>query len=269
MTQTPTPLRTSIRAHTRDDEARLVRRIEAGVFADAVRTGGVRVGVEATDAELAFLVADGQRAREELVTENQRLVWLVVNPVARRTGLARAELYQEGCLGLMEAVPRFDPDTGCFATFALHWIRMRVHDAAATRFGALGLPAKRARLWWRVRGVLARLVTAEGDMPGVDAVAKEAHLPVDVVVDLLAWRTASALLEDEVAAPAGGGDHDDRVADLLGEVDPVERRILQCRFGLGPEPPRSYAGVAAEVGLSEATVRRRERAALERLRRVA
>ena len=86
----------------------------------------------------------------------------------------------------------------------------------------------------------------------------------------LAWRAAAHLQADDDVVPAGPeAVQDERVTELLSLVDGVERLILQCRFGLGEAPPQSYAGVAEVVGLSEATVRRRERAALERLRRVA
>lgn len=267
MTQTLIP-QTSTRS--RRDEAELARRIEAGVLAAAVRSGGVRIESDASEAELALLVAEGEQARDEIVTENQRLVWLVVNPVASRTGLGREELYQEGCLGLLEAVQRFDPATGSFATFALHWIRLRVHNAAATRFGALGLPPKRARQWWRVQGALARLWNAPGAQVEVARIAEELQLPVTTVADLLAWQAAAHVQAEDDLARVGhdrSGDH--RVAELLALVEGVERLILECRFGLGEVPPQSYAGVAQVVGLSEATVRRRERAALERLRRVA
>ncbi len=267
MTQTLIPQTST---QNRRGEAELARRIEAGVLAEAVRTGGVRIASDATDLELALLVSDGQRAHDELVAENQRLVWLVVNPVAARTGLSRDELYQEGCLGLLEAVQRFEPATGCFATFALHWIRLRVHDAAATRFGALGLPAKRARQWWRVQGLCVRLKNAPGEGLEVARIADELQLPVTTVADLLAWRAAAHLQADDDVVPAGPAVvQDERVTELLSLVDGVERLILQCRFGLGEAPPQSYAGVAEVVGLSEATVRRRERAALERLRHVA
>ena len=112
---------------SRDEEVALARRVEAGVIAEAVLarrfTWASRDAV-ASDADLAAVRADGQAAREVLVGRNIGLVWFVVNPVANRTGLEADELFQEGVVGVLEAVERFDPDKGGFATFALTRIHL-------------------------------------------------------------------------------------------------------------------------------------------------
>lgn len=253
----------------RADEARLARRIEAGVVAHAVLSGRLTPTHPAAEADLHALVADGCAAREELVAAHGGLVWLVVNPVANRTGLDRDELRQEACLGMLEAVERFDPARGCFATFALVRMRLRVGEAAATRLGALGLPAKRARAWWQVRMSVAAL-EATGRTPEVADIARQSGLDAARVGDLLGWRTTRPLTaEDEVALGEPEPERGPGVEELLQALDHDQRMLIAHRYGIGRIAAGSCAEVAQLLGVSEATVRRRERAALAVLRRAA
>ncbi len=257
---------------SRDEEVALARRVEAGVIAEAVLarrfTWASRDAV-ASDADLAAVRADGQAAREVLVGRNIGLVWFVVNPVANRTGLEADELFQEGVVGVLEAVERFDPDKGGFATFALTRIRLRVAEAAATALGSLGLPAGRARLWRQVRMVETALTGVLARDPLPAEVAEACGRPVALVRDLLEYLPAKRLGDDDEfpvqVAPVPGVDPLS-VRRLLRPLDVGDRAILVQRFGLDGSACRSYVEVAARLGLSETTVRRRERAALDRLR---
>ncbi|MFV0405237.1 MAG: sigma-70 family RNA polymerase sigma factor [Propioniciclava sp.] len=242
-------------------------RIEAGVYAAAVSAGLVTTLMPVSRVELNALAADGEAAFEELVNANTGLVWYVVGPVAQRTGLDRAELAQEGTVGLLEAVRRFDPVRGRFASFALVYIRARVGDAAATALGGLGLPVKRAHAWWQVRGVAIRMSGELNREATAAEIAVASGRPLRQVVELLAWEPAQALPEDGVRLPAPADPIPDTSRDLLWQLTPQERRIMAYRYGFTGPGPQSYAAIAAQVGMSEATVRRRERAALATLRR--
>lgn len=253
---------------TTGQEGALARRRDAGVFAAAVLAGAATTGTGATREELAALVDDGRRACSELAQANRGLVWLVVNRVARRSGLDPEELGQEGFVGLLEAAARFDPARGCFATFALHWVRLRVGEAAVTGLGALGLGIKPARLWRQVRVTVARHVSETGREPAVEELARELGRPVAAIRDVLGHSVVgwSPLVDEAVPVPEERERPD--VSVLLAPLDDMERAIVRHRFGLDATGHvRTYAQVAEVVGLSEATVRRRERAALERLRR--
>ncbi|MFV0451655.1 MAG: sigma factor [Propioniciclava sp.] len=248
------------------EEVELSRRIDAGVYAEALARDAVS-GPGCTSSERDRLIADGRAAYHRLIEANTGLVWFVVRPVADRTGLDRGELVQEGMVGLIEAVRRFDPSRGRFAGFAVVHIRARVGDAAATALGGLGLPAKRAHAWWQVRAVSTRLAAALGREPTRTEIAEACGRPLVQVADLLAWEPAQALpaAESAVADPPEGA----AVVigpELWAPLSSEQRSILRQRFGLDGAAPASYAAIAARVGMSEATVRRRERAALAELR---
>lgn len=251
-------------------EPRLARRIEAGLVAAAVRAGELSPLSDATPQELDRLVREGREAFDLFVRCNVRLVWFVVNPMADRSGLDRDELFQEGVCGLIEAVQRYDHRLGPFARFALPRIRMRVWDASATALGRLGLSAGRAKVWRQVRSVTASLTVAWGRTPSVAEVARALGRTETLVRDLMGHWPASRL--DAAVADALPAVEEERVrpdevgvARLVRALVGVDRAIVTRRYGLAGEEPQTCRQVAAALGLSESTVRRRERAALDRL----
>nr|NLI50729.1 hypothetical protein [Propionibacterium sp.] len=258
-----------------EDEATLSRSIEAGLLARHALEGARRPP-GASDEELRALRLRGEAAFRRLVAANLRLVVMVTGPVARRTGLDHDELLQEGALGLLEAARRYDHTRGArFATFALPWIRMRVGQQALTRCGWVELPAGRARRWVRVQATWDTLSASLGRRPSTDEVARETGLPVGQVRELVQYRPPRGLGHDEMfvghatAGPEAAAVSQLALARLLRALPRQERAILARLYGLAPHPVCSYAEVAAELGISESTVRRRERAALARLRELA
>lgn len=259
--QTPTHLLLN-----HDDEKTLARAIEAGVLAAAARERGTFPGPA---ADLAALETAGEAAWRRLAEANVRLVWLVVMPTARRTGVDSDDLFQEGYLGLLESMQRYDHTRDArFATFALPWIRMRVANAAATNLGSVGLPARRARAWRRVLGVEASLTAVLGRTPVDAEVALEAGEEPGVVRRLRAFVPATRLPDDadlaqpDDTAPLPLG----ALGRLVGGLSRDHREVIERRFGLGAHPAMTLAEVARHLGVSESTVRRRELAALDVLR---
>lgn len=254
-------------------ERALAQRVEAGVLAASALQEG-RHPLGASTRELEALRADGEEAFGQLVSANLRLVTLVTNPIARRSGLDPDDLFQEGVVGLLEAARRFDFTNGArFATFALPWIRLRVGERAVTRFGELGLPAARAKRWVRVRASRDRLRAVLGRTPTVDEVARQSGVPVDQVAELLAFR-APVLLGAEGSLGRSACEEQPEVdalalARLLRSLCREERAILTRLYGLANHPVMSYAEVADALAMSPSTVRRREQAALRRLRGLA
>lgn len=249
---------------TRADEIRLARAIEAGVFAGVAEASGA-----ASETELRAVEAAGAAAWRQLAEANVRLVWLVVMPVARRSGLDADELFQEGFLGLLEAMQRFDHERGArFATFALPWIRMRVSNAASTNHGSVGLPPRGARIWRRVRGVEAQLAVSLGRLPTDAEVARASGDSASVVRSWRAFAPAQPLPPDADVPqqPVPWPMADDSLGRLVEGLAADERAVIERRYGLGSHPPMSLVDVAAELGVSPSTVRRRERAALAFLR---
>jgi len=260
---------------TADDETTLSLTIEAGLLARQALEGQGRPP-GASDDELATLQDRGAAAYTRLVAANLRLVTLVTSPVARRSGLDADELLQEGVLGLLEAARRFDHTRGTrFATFALPWIRMRVAEQAMTRFGGVGLRAGRARRWVRLRATQGTLQARLGRLPTIDELAAAVGFPAGQVRELLEYSPPQSLGDPElVAARAAMVQPEEEVDELalarmLRVLPADERAILVRLYGLPPHPMQSYEEVGAELSMSESTVRRRERAALARLRALA
>ena len=257
------------------DEATLLRRIDAGVIADAALRGWRPTPPGASTAELRLVAAEGECARLEMAAANTGLVWWLVHPIARASGRDRDELFQEGVVGLMEAIQRFDPTRGRFATYAVPRIRMRVWDAAVTAHGSLGLPARRARQWRRARALSAQLTVTLSRAPRIEELARETGESVAVVRSLLAFVPPVTLAPDapgwDDVAPArsqGAASEDvdrEAVLRLLRRLGTFDRAMVARLYGLDG-PAHSHAEVARDLGRSESTIRRRERRALELLR---
>lgn len=253
---------------------RLLRLIEAGTIAEAALRGWFTGSRAATTAELDTLAADGRRARAQFAELNAPLVTWVARPIARSTGHDLDELVQEGAIGLLEAIDRFDPTRSRFATYAVPRIRMRVWDAAVTSLGSLGMSPRRAREWRRARAASARLTMTLARRPLAEEVAGELGESVSVVRTLLAFAPPVTLAPDaagwrllaaEAEPEASDGVDRAAVRRLLRRLDDTDRWIVSQLYGLDG-PARSHAEVAGDLGRSPSTVRRRERQALELLR---
>lgn len=256
---------------TPEEESWLARQIEAGVLAADALTRGLRPH-GATAEELACLVAAGESARVRYVRSNLRLVAMVVLPASARAGLPAADLFQEGCLGLLTAIDRFDVSRGCrFATYALQWIRAFVNAASARLLGTMNLPASRAVQLRHARGIEALLTQELGRAPSAPEVAAALGRSQDWTVRLLAHEHPQAL--DEIG-DLGNEDKDlervlagDAAADLLGVLHGLDRRVMELLIGFDGEP-MTYAQIARELGMTSNRVRRAEHRALQRLREV-
>jgi RNA polymerase primary sigma factor len=256
---------------TPEEEVQLAIRIEAGVLAaDALARGASPHG--ATVDELRCLVTAGNQARSRYVQANLRLVSMVANQAGARAGLADADLFQEGCLGLMTAVDRYDHRRGCrFATYALLWIRAYVGAATAGMLGTMNLPTSRATQLRHARGIEALLAQELGRQPTATELARSLGRTEEWTARLLAHEVPQGLDEiDDIAVldaglervlAVGGG------VDLLSVLEGFDQRVVELLFGFGGEP-QTYADVARALGVTSNRVRRAERRALERLRAV-
>jgi RNA polymerase primary sigma factor len=254
----------------------LQRRIEAGVLARAARLDGTRPA-GATEVELRLLEADGEQARQRFIRANLRLVRMVARQVALRGRLPEADLFQEGCVGLITAVTRFDYARGFrFSTYALFWIRAYVCGSAARQLGALNIPTSRAERLRSARGLEAQLSQTLGRTPTVREVSEALGRNREWTASLLAHQAPVSLdglppaerdrlaMSVEVDAQAGQSS----VRDLLWRLDELARRVLELRLGFVGGEPRSYAETARALGISVNRVRRTEARALEILRGV-
>lgn len=248
----------------------LQRRIEAGVLARAARLGATGWR-DATDTELRLVEAAGEQARQRFIHANLRLVRMVAGQVARRSGLSEPDLFQEGCVGLITAVVRFDHTRGFrFSTYALFWIRAYVCGAAARQLGAMNIPTSRAEQLRAARGTEVELAQVLGRPPTVGEVAEALGRDTGWTAGLLAHQAPTSLERvehDRLVAPEAhtGAADVAGVRDLLWRLDDLGRRVLELRMGFVGDP-RSYAEVARMLGVTVNRVRRTEARALETLR---
>lgn len=267
---------------TAAEERDLASVIEAGALAWTERHAPVR-RTDATDEELLALERAGRLARQRFVSANLGLVVGLAHGYAARTGLPRDELFQEGCLGLLIAVARFDHRRGLrFSTYAVPWIRARLGEAVHRRGTGLALPAAGAGRLREARAAEDELVQALGRDATPAEVADRAGLDRRGYERLLAWQRVGSLDEEvEQVGLRASGPAPEEVADrsewtvdrLLWHLAPLEQDVLRQRYGLAPagaegERETSQAAIARRLGVSVSTVRRIEVRALRRLRAV-
>lgn len=251
-------------------ERELSHQIEVGVLASAALHGGP-VPAGATAVELEQLHAEGEAARVRFTEANLGLAHMVSRQFASRSGVNEADIFQEACLGLMVAIARFDHRRGFrFATYGLIWIRAYAGAATAGMLGDLNLPASRATQLRTVRAVESALSQTLGRPATNRDVAGAVGRSEAWVTDLLAHvpPTSLAALDSDRASWAESKESRPavEVGELLQELGPLERTVLELRLGFVTGEPLSYAAVAGRLHLGLSRTRRIAHEALEQLR---
>lgn len=253
---------------TADEEVLLAQAIEAGRSA-RTRLETDEVRSKAERAELERAVRAGERARGRFIESNLRLV--VSN--ARRyvgDGLSMLDLIQEGNLGLITAVERFDWRKGFkFSTYATWWIRQAMQRARATLSNTVRLPAALFDILPVVRGTAETLRSQLGRSPTPEEISEQTGIDVVDVEKALAVGTTVALEAPvgEDGAELGDFVWDDEASDPYDDVESkilhqavraslellpeLSRRVIELRFGLGDAPPATMGSIAEAVGIPE------------------
>ncbi len=257
---------------TADDEVRLAQLMEAGIEARR-RIEAEQFSGSGELAQLQRQVRDGERAQSRFVEANLRLV--VAN--ARRyagAGIDMLDLIQEGNLGLIRAVEKFDWRKGFkFSTYATWWIRQAMQRARATLAETIRIPTRIFDLLPVVRSAAEAIQADKGRPATPEEIAEESGVSLADVEKALNVGTTVAL-----ESPIGedGAELGDFIADLdaaapdseaeqslardalltaLGSLPEMHRHALELRFGFVDGQPATMARVAAEVGIPEHQVR--------------
>lgn len=225
-------------------------------------------------------------ARDRMVNANLRLVVKMAHRYVRRSGISLADLVQEGNLGLLTAVDRFDPHRGFrFSTYGTWWIRHAIGRAIADKGRTVRLPVHAGELQARMMRERERFAAAHGRLPSPDELAETLEVTVESVERM---DRAPIHRETTQRDPEGGAPRE--VADLLVDEDPLvdsrmddvrlndavdsamdvlrplELDILRRRFGLDEVEEMTLREVGDVHGLSRERIRQLQTAAIDKLR---
>ncbi|HVM02910.1 MAG TPA: sigma-70 family RNA polymerase sigma factor [Acidimicrobiales bacterium] len=274
---------------TKSDEERLGRAVEEGQAAAAELAAAAAGGTPLPAARrrhLRAVVAAGERATTEFCQANLRLVVSIAKRY-QASGLPLLDLVQEGNLGLLHAVEKFDYKKGFkFSTYATWWIRQAITRGIANSARTIRLPVHAGDLVNRVHRAQARLESHLGRRPTLEELGDDLDLSAERVAEVLSMATEpisiSAPLGDDgegelgdVIEDAGAASPLDQVladavpgelARLLAVLDEREREILRLRYGLDQGQPRTLDEVGERMHLTRERIRQIESRALCKLR---
>ncbi|RAJ73638.1 RNA polymerase primary sigma factor [Streptomyces sp. PsTaAH-137] len=270
---------------TAAEEVDLARRVEAGLFAEEKLTKAPDLGSQLT-LDLDKLVVMGRMAKRRLIEANLRLVVSVAKRYVGR-GLTMLDLVQEGNLGLIRAVEKFDYARGYkFSTYATWWIRQAMSRALADQARTIRVPVHVVELINRVIRVQRRMLQERGYEPTPEEVAAHLELAPERVSEVL------RLAQEPVSLHAPVGEEDDvALGDLIEDGDatsPVEsaaflllrehleavlstlgereRKVVQLRYGLADGRPRTLEEIGRIFGVTRERIRQIESKTLNKLR---
>jgi RNA polymerase primary sigma factor len=269
---------------TAEEEVELAKSIEAGLFAEE-KMAQLAILSRPERLDLEQLAHDGVRAKQRLIEANLRLVVSIAKRYVGR-GMLFLDLIQEGNLGLIRAVEKFDYTKGYkFSTYATWWIRQAITRAIADQARTIRIPVHMVETINKLVRVQRQLHQDLGREPLPEEIGLEMSLAPERVVEIQRIAQEPVSLQ----SPIGEEDSDlgdfiedadavvpieaaafillqDQLEDILATLSDREQRIIQLRFGLTDGHPRTLEEVGREFGVTRERIRQIESKTLAKLR---